>query len=382
MIQIRQVFILIIIAGFFIANFRLACADSLESTTPEQAGLSVTQLNRVEAITRDHIDSGVLPGAVMLVARDGKVAWIRVLGFQDRQRNRPMKSDSLFRIYSMTKPIVSVGIMMLVEEGKLQITDPVSRFIPEFKDTKIGVEKVGSNGESSLDLVHPRRQITIQDLLRHTSGLTYGGLGESLVHRAYREAKIGERGASNDEFARRVAALPLRSSPGTQWEYGVSTDVLGRVIEVISGKTLGEFLEERIFKPLGMKDTAFYLPLEKVSRAAQPSPPKDGRPMTQRFSVEIKAPFESGGGGLISSAHDYLRFAQMLLNGGSYGGVRLLGKQTVELMTSDHVGAIPGRPSGLGFGLGFEVRTNSGFAALPGSVGEYGWAGNAGTLFC
>jgi CubicO group peptidase (beta-lactamase class C family) len=351
------------------------------AATPESVGLSSAQLDRVEAITRTHIEAGILPGAIMLVARDGKVAWSRVLGFQDRSKKLPMTTDSLFRIYSMTKPIVSVAIMMLVEEGKLQISDPVSKYIPEFKETRVGVEKVGANGEATLELSIPRRQITIQDLLRHTSGLTYGSGGKTLVHKSYIDARIGDRSVDNQEFARRVASLPLRFSPGNQWEYGVSTDVLGRVIEVVTGKSLSNVLSEKIFVPLDMNDTSFHLPAAKLSRAAQPATPPDGRQMTPRFDVEVQPAFQSGGGGLISSTQDYLRFTVMLLNGGVYGDKRLLGKQTVDFMTSDHVGAIPGRPPGLGFGLGFEVRTTTGFAGLPGSTGEYGWAGNAGTLF-
>ena len=349
--------------------------------SPEDVGLSSAQLDRLEAATRAHIEAGVMPGAIMLVARDGKIAWQRVLGFRDRAKNDPMRPDSLFRIYSMTKPIVSVAAMMLVEEGRMQISDPVSRFIPEFKDAKVGVEKSGANGQPTLELTQAARPMTVQDLMRHTSGLIYGSRGESLVNQAYRDAKIGDRSVTNEEFARRVAALPLRFSPGTRWEYSVSTDVLGRIVEVVSGMPLSAFLEERIFKPLGMVDTAFYLPPQKSGRAAQPSPPPDGRRMTPRFDVGVKAAFESGGGGLVGSTDDYLRFTLMLLNGGAYNGKRLLGRQTVDFMTSDHVGVAPGRPPGLGFGLGFEVRKSDGMAALPGSTGEYGWAGNAGTLF-
>jgi CubicO group peptidase (beta-lactamase class C family) len=360
-----------------------ARADSILplARTPEEVGLSSAQLDRLEAVTRAHIEAGIVPGAIMLVARDGKIAWQRVLGFRDRAKNDPMRADSLFRLYSMTKPIVSVAAMMLVEEGIMQINNPVSRFIPEFSDVKVGVEKPGADGDPVLDLMQPVRPMTVQDLMRHTSGLTYGGSGNTLIQRAYREARIGDRSLSTEEFARRVAGLPLRFSPGRRWEYGVSTDILGRVVEVVSGMSLGAFLEERIFKPLGMIDTAFYLPPEKMGRAVQPSPPPDGRRMTPRFDVGVKPAFESGGGGLVGSTEDYLRFTLMLLNGGTFNGKRLLGKQTVDFMTADHVGTAPGRPPGLGFGLGFEVRKTDGMAALPGSTGEYGWAGNAGTLF-
>ena len=361
----------------------MARADSILplARTPEEVGLSAAQLDRIEAVTQAHIEAGIVPGAVMVVVRDGKIAWQRVLGFRDRAKKEPMSRDSLFRIYSMTKPIVSVAAMMLVEEGKIQINDPVSRYIPEFKDVRVGVERPGADGNLVLELTQPARAMTIQDLMRHTSGLTYGNRGNTLVHKAYRDAKIGDRSGNTEEFARRVAALPLGFSPGARWDYSVSTDILGRVVEVVSGTSLGNFLEERIFKALGIVDTAFYLPPEKLGRAAQPSPPPDGRRMTPRFDVGVKPTFESGGGGLIGSADDYLRFTAMLLNGGTFNGKRLLSKQTVDFMTADHVGATGGRPPGLGFGLGFEVRKTEGMAALPGSIGEYGWAGNAGTLF-
>ena len=345
---------------------------------PEDVGLSSSQLARIEAATQKHIETGLVPGAVMLVARRGKIAWHKTMGFRDRAARDPMQPDSIFRIYSMTKPIVSVAAMMLVEEGRLQISDPVSRFLPEFGKMKVGVEKTE---DGKLGLVDTAREMTVQDLLRHTSGLVYGTRGKSLVNAAYIESGIGNRGWSNEEFAARVAKLPLRFSPGERWEYGVSTDVLGRVVEVISGKPLGEFLGERILTPLGMADTGFFVPEGKLNRAAQPWQIPEAPAMTPRFDVAQKPKFESGGGGLTSTMDDYLRFAIMLADGGEFAGKRLLGSKTLEFMTSDHVGARPGRPPGLGFGLGFEVRTSVGDAALPGSLGEYGWAGNAGTLF-
>lgn len=348
---------------------------------PEEVGLSSGQLNRLEAATKAHIDSGLLPGAVMLVARHGKIAYLKSLGYRDRASGAPMQTDAIFRIYSMTKPIVSVALMMLVEEGRLQIDDPVSKYIPEMGQMKVGVEKTDANGKPSLELVNPKREMTIQDLLRHTSGLIYGGRGKSLVNAAYKAANIGDRKDSNQEFVAKVAKMPLRFSPGTQWEYGVSTDVLGRVIEVISGKTLGGFLSERVIRPLGMADTAFFVPQEKLARAAQPWQRPGGPPMTPRFNVAEIPRFESGGGGLTSTASDYLCFALMLQRNGEFEGKRFLGKKTVEFMTADHVGNVPGRPPGLGFGLGFEVRKTTGEAYLPGTTGEYGWAGNAGTLF-
>jgi CubicO group peptidase (beta-lactamase class C family) len=347
---------------------------------PEDVGLSSSQLDRIEAVTQKYVESGTVPGAVMLVARRGKIAWYKTMGFRDRAAKEPMRPDSIFRIYSMTKPIVSIAAMMLVEEGRMQISDPVSKYLPEIGNMKVGVESE-KDGKATMDLVDPAREMTVQDLLRHTSGLIYGTRGKSLVNAAYIDAKIGDRSASNEEFVAKLSRLPLRFSPGDRWEYGVSTDVLGRVVEVVSGKTLGEFLNERIFAPLGMTDTGFYVTADKLNRAAQPWQMPEAPPMTPRFDVAQKPRFESGGGGLTSTMEDYLRFAIMVADGGDFAGKRLLGKQTIEFMTADHTRARPGRPPGLGFGLGFEVRTSVGDAALPGSLGEYGWAGNAGTLF-
>jgi CubicO group peptidase (beta-lactamase class C family) len=347
---------------------------------PEDAGLSSSQLARIEAVTQKHIEAGLVPGAVMLVARRGKIAWYKTMGFRDRAAKDPMQADAIFRIYSMTKSIVSVAAMMLVEEGRMQVSDPVSKYLPEMARMKVGVEKT-EGGKATLEMIEPVREMTVQDLMRHTSGLIYGTRGKSLVNASYIDAQIGNRDFSNEEFVAKVSKLPLRFSPGERWEYGVSTDVLGRVIEVVSGKTLGEFLSERILDPLGMSDTGFYVPAGKLSRAAQPWQIPEAPPMTPRFDVAQKPRFESGGGGLTSTMDDYLRFAIMLADGGEFAGKRLLGSKTLEFMTSDHVGARPGRPPGLGFGLGFEVRTSVGDSALPGSLGEYGWAGNAGTLF-
>ena len=347
---------------------------------PEDVGLSSSQLARIEAVTQKHIEAGTVPGAVMLVARRGKIAWYKTMGFRDRGAKDAMKPDSIFRIYSMTKPIVSVAAMMLVEEGRMQISDPVSKYLPEIGKMKVGVES-GEDGKTTMQLVDPSREMTVQDLLRHTSGLIYGTRGKSLVNAAYIDAKIGSRDDSTEEFVAKLSKLPLRFSPGDRWEYGVSTDVLGRVVEVVSGKTLGEFLNERIFTPLGMTDTGFYVPAEKLNRAAQPWQVPEAPPMTPRFDVAQKPRFESGGGGLTSTMDDYLRFAIMVADGGDFAGKHLLGNKTIEFMTADHTLPRPGRPPGLGFGLGFEVRTSVGDSALPGSLGEYGWAGNAGTLF-
>ncbi|MCA0305358.1 MAG: beta-lactamase family protein [Proteobacteria bacterium] len=359
-----------------------ARAEALpRAATPEEVGLSSAQLKRIEEVTRKHVDAGLVPGAVMLVARRGKIAWSATLGKRDVASGDAMKPDSIFRIYSMTKPIVSVAAMQLVEEGKLQVGDPVSRYLPEIGKMKVGTEKTGADGRPVLHLADPERAMTVQDLLRHTSGLTYGSRGSGLINQAYVDAKIGDRSFSNEEFVSRLSTVPLKFSPGARWEYGVSTDVLGRLVEVIDGRRLGEALAARVFKPMGMVDSGFQVPADKLGRAAQPGPRPGGQPGTPRFAVNDGARYESGGGGLTSTMDDYLRFAVALSNGGAAYDQRLLGKQTLAFMTADHTGTRPGRPPGLGFGLGFEVRTMTGEAALPGSVGEYGWAGNAGTLF-
>jgi CubicO group peptidase (beta-lactamase class C family) len=232
-----------------------------------------------------------------------------------------------------------------------------------------------------LELADAPREMTVQDLLRHTSGLTYGTRGDSLVKTRYREAKIGSREDTNAELVTKLGTLPLMYAPGSRFEYGVSTDVLGRLVEVLSGRTLGEVLEQRIFRPLGMRDTAFWVPQAKLARAAQAAQTPGAAPMTPRFDVAVQPKYESGGGGLTGTALDYLRFSTMLLNGGAFGDTRILGKKTVEFMTADHLGTIPVETPGLGFGLGFQVRRSAGIAGIAGSVGEYGWAGNAGTLF-
>lgn len=339
-------------------------------------GFSSERLARLTSITQAHVESGILPGAVMLVARNGKIVYLESVGFRDRAANAPMTEDAIFRLYSMTKPVTSVAVMMLHEDGRLQITDPVSRYLPEFAAMQVGTE----NADGSAGTEAAIRQITIQDLLRHTSGLTYGNRGQTAVHRLYQQAGIGNRDRSNAEFVSPLAKLPLRFQPGTRWEYSVSTDVLGRLVEVISGMTLGEFFEEHIFQPLGMRDTSFFLAADKLDRAAQPWA-KPGVTMTPRFDVAVDAAFQAGGGGLMGTAADYLRFAQMLLNGGEFNGVRLLSPRTVTYMTADHLGGMPGQQPGMGFGLGFQVRKEVGMAGWPGSVGEYGWAGNAGTIF-
>ena len=350
------------------------------AATPEEVGLSSAQLKKLEAVTKQHIDDGLVPGAVMLVARRGKVAWLSVQGKRDASAPDPMKADSIFRIYSMTKPIVSIALMQMVEEGKLQVSDPVAKYLPEIGKMKVGTEVV-VDGKPTLRLSDPTRAMTVQDLLRHTAGLTYGSRGASLINASYADARIGDRSATNEEMVSRLSGLALKFNPGDRWEYSVAVDVQGRLIEVIDGKKLGEALQARVLQPLGMADSGFQVPADKLARAAQPGARPGGLPMTPRFAVNDGAKYESGGGGMTSTMADYLRFTSALANGGALQGKRIIGKKTLEFMTADHTLNRPGRPLGLGFGLGFEVRTRTGDSALPGTVGEYGWAGNAGTLF-
>ena len=352
-----------------------------KAASPEDVGLSSTQLKRLEAATQKNIDDGLMPGAVMLVARRGKVAWMSVQGKRAPDADDAMKFDSIFRIYSMTKPITSLVLMQLVEEGRLQVYDPVAKYLPEIGKMKVGTE-VTVDGRPALRLSDPERAMTVQDLLRHTAGLTYGNRGTSLVHKAYIDAKIGDRTATNEEMVKRLSGVPLLFTPGERWDYSVSVDVQGRLIEVLTGKTLMEAFNERVFQPLGMVDTAFQVPAAKLARAAQPGQKPNGPPMTPRFKVDDGAKYESGGGGLLGTTEDYLRFSLALANGGAFQGKRIIGRKTLEFMTADHVGNRPGRPDGFGFGLGFEVHTKlGGDSALMGSVGEYGWSGAAGTTF-
>jgi len=349
---------------------------------PESLGLSSVRLQRLSDAFRRDIDKGTIPGVTMMVARRGQIGWFEALGRQSPSLPAPMAQDSLFRIFSMTKPIVSVGIMMLLEDGRFLLSDPLAKFIPEFAEQKVGVE---SNGK--LELVPLARPITIQDLLRHTSGITYDHTGNSLVQQLYQQSRLRSRKISNAEHAAMVADLPLQCQPGAEWNYSRSTDILGRIIEVVSGKTLGAFLTENILAPLRMAETGFYTGETNAHRLAEPFPtdPWSGEKV-QLFNMLDRPVMESGGGGLVSTTMDYARFCQMLLNGGTLDGNRLIGRKTLAWMASDHLGPAvkvnsPLLPAGHGFGLGFAVRTQPGLAPFPGSVGQFFWSGMAGTFF-
>lgn len=354
----------------------------LPEARPETLGLSRPRLQAISDAFKREIDKGTVPGVTVLVARRGQIGWFEALGKQSPAGSAPMALDSIFRIFSMTKPIVSVGIMMLVEDGHLLLGDPVAKFIPEFADQKVGVA-----GGGKLELVLPKRPMTVQDLLRHTSGLTYEHQGDGPVHKLYQDSRVRSRKISNAEHAALVASFPLVCHPGDEFNYSRSTDILGRIIEIISGKSLGAYLAERVLAPLQMTETGFSTSEANAGRLAEPfaADPWTGDKVAL-FNMLEQPVMESGGGGLVSTTMDYARFALMLRNGGTLDGVRIIGRKTLELMASDHLGPdvkINGTllAPGHGFGLGFAVRREAGIAPFPGSAGQYFWSGIAGTFF-
>jgi CubicO group peptidase (beta-lactamase class C family) len=353
----------------------------LPTAEPDEIGLSRSGLKRLTAVMEREIAAGLAPGVSMLIARNGKIGFTKALGALAPD-GPAMSLEAIFRIYSMTKPIVSVAAMMLVEEGRMLITDPLSKYIPAFADSKVGVE----TGDR-LDLVPLKRPITIQDLMRHTSGLTYGFTGTSKVQNLVAAANFLSQYRTLAEHVEALAALPLQHQPGEVWEYGLSTDVLGRVIEVIEGASLGEVFQQRLFGPLSMDDTAFSIPPSKVLREAKPMSPQVYTNLGVDPNSMTEPPrFESGGSGLLSTIGDYARFLAMLSSGGALDGQHILGPRTIRFMASDHLGPDVDRssevlPPGHGFGLGFGVRLQYGLATTPGSVGDYFWGGWAGTTF-
>ena len=354
------------------------------------------RLDRITRMFKADTEAKRIPGAVIIIARNGKVVYHEAFGIRDPASAAQMQKDSIFRMYSMTKPVTGVAVMMLLEEGKLRLSDPVSKYLPALKSPKVMVEKIDSQGRKTTSTVPADREITIQDLLRHTSGITYGA-GASAAEQAMAKAGLGLQLGSNEkplsarmtdqQLVEEIGKLPLMFQPGTSWEYGRSIDVLLAVVEVVSGQRADAFMDERIFKPLGMTDTFFNVPKDKLDRVAQPGPDPDTRETAALTDVTQPRTFLGGGEGLLSTATDYMRFALMLANGGEANGVRLLSRKTVELMGSDHLGSAlsqglnfaPG--PGYGFGLTVAVRTQPGMSSYPGSVGEYNWGGAAGTAF-
>jgi CubicO group peptidase (beta-lactamase class C family) len=378
----------------FVAFALGGCATGLQQArSPESVGLSSEHLKALSAAIQSGVDAKEIPGAVVLIARHGEIADFEAIGYRDRETGAPMTRDAIFRIASMTKPITSVAAMTLVEQGKLNLSDPVSRYLPEFKNVKVGVERKDSAGNTELMLVEPKRDMTVLDLMRHTSGVTYGIFGKSEVKTLYNKSHLFDPSQTNAQFVAKLAKLPLQNQPGEVWDYSHSADVLGRIVEVVSGMELGQYFEERIFKPLGMTDTGFWVSdPAKQSRIAQAqADPKTGK--RPPLPAMTKKGWESGAGGLVSTAADYARFCQMLLNGGELNGVRLLSAKTIGEMTRNQLPAgikinnfpvpiIDVRPDvGNGWGLGFMVRTADGKSTIPGSVGDFSWNGIYGTYF-
>ncbi|MFC1636439.1 serine hydrolase domain-containing protein [Planctomycetota bacterium] len=364
--------------------------QGLPKTTPESVGLSQERLGDITRLMQTHVDEKKLAGAVALVARHGKIAYLQSIGKQDIEANIDMDTNTIFRIASMTKPITSVAVMILYDDGLIQFDDPVSKYIPEFSKPT-----VLARGQKKKDVVPAEHEITIKHLLTHTSGLTYQW--DELLGPLYKKAGITHGIVQDDsvlaEKMKKLARIPLLHNPGEAWTYGLSVDVLGRVIEVSSGKTLEEFFEQRIFKPLGMKDTHFFIPREKMTRLAAVYAPKQAAGLKRLGSeLIVEGPFVysadhpykgqrkyfSGGGGLCSTITDYLRFSQMLLNGGELDGRRLLKQTTVQLMTSDHVGHMK---KDEGFGLGVSVARNSQESKGLDCIGSFGWGGFWYTTF-
>ena len=374
----------------FLLAFILAVpAQDLPVAKPAEVGLSAERLDRITEWLRDQSAKNVIPGAVLMIVRNGKIAYFESVGQLDPETKAPMRKDAIFRIYSMSKPITTVAVMMLYEQGKITLDEPIAKYIAAFKEMKVGVETKGEDGKPKLELIAAKKPITIQDLLRHTSGITYGFFGDMMVKKAYDDARVFDYAIDNAEFADRIARLPLAFQPGTTWDYSHSTDILGRLVEIVSGKPLYQFEKENILDPLGMTDTSFYV-ADKSKHARISEPFKDDRKIGVEADFNdprVVEKWESGGGGMVGTVTDYARFVSMLMNGGTLDGKRYLGPKTIAYMTSDHLGAaiVPGPyylpGSGYGFGLGFAVRKETGVAASPGSAGDYNWGGAGGTYF-
>jgi CubicO group peptidase (beta-lactamase class C family) len=382
---------LLLSLGLFVSSLAALAADPLPRAQPETIGLSSERLARIGKVIDADVERGRLPGMVVAIARKGRLAYYESFGYLDKQAGTPMPKDAIFAIASMTKPMVGVGIMQLVEDTSIQMSDPVSRWFPELGKLPVAVLKPDPDGQVRMDTVPAKRAMTIQDLLRHTSGLTYGGRGTTPVHKMFPASSTSAAADfTGKEFIGKLATVNLLYQPGAAWDYGFSQDVLGLIIEAHAGKTLGAYLGERIWKPLGMVDTSFVVPPEKAKRYARalPNDPETGKP--QPFPDRTKAPkFECGGGCAVSTAGDYVRFGQMLLNRGSLGKARIVSAATVDYMTSNHLE--PGiqnnveqadpTKAGFGFGLTMAVRTSTGGPTMVGYPGDFTWSGATGTDF-
>lgn len=361
-------------------------AAVIPKASPEETGLSAKRLERVRAVLQRYIDRGDLAGAVSLVARQGKIAHFAAQGVSDISTKAPLRTDAIFRLASMTKPVTSLAVMMLHEEGHFLLDDPISRFLPEFKNPKVAMANApNERATGGHYLVPAKREITIRHLLSHSAGLASGTAGATIdATKALAAARKPEDVLA--DHIKRLAALPLNFHPGDHWEYGPATDVLGRLVEVVSGQTLDAFFRSRILDPLGMKDTWFYLPEDRLPRLVTAYEKKDGAlsKLTAEGPANRSGRFYSGGGGLAGTAEDYLRFTQMLLNGGQLDGVRLVSRKTLEAMTTNQIGELPlwqDAYRNYGFGLGFRVRKELGQTQTLGSIGEFGWGGAYGTYF-
>lgn len=362
-------------------------ADALETAKPEEVGLSTERLARIGPALNRQIDAHSFPGAVALVARKGRIAYFEAIGRLDPKTGTPMAKDAIFRLYSMTKPFTSVGLMMLVEEGRVRLTDPVGIYLPQLANLQVAAPSTDASGKLTYTLVAAERPVTLYELMRHTSGIVYAGFTKTdYIKERYTKANVGWAGMTPAEQLDTLATVPLARQPGTMWEYGLSTDVVGRVVESVTGAPLGRFLDERIFRPLRMTDTTFHVPGDKVKRIAQPVEidRATGKPITLH-DVTVAPKNDAGGAGAAGTAMDYMRFLQMLANGGQLDGQRLLARTIVRHMTSDHLGDIKAATTtlapGYGFGLGFAVRRADGLNGAPGSAGEYTWGGAGGTAF-
>ena len=371
-----------------------ASSASAEGTfdIPAGAHFNLQKLDRVGDYLRDQIANGKIPGAILLIQQHGKPVYHEFFGVQDVVSKQPMTDQTIFRLFSMTKAITSVAATMLVDEGKLALEDPIAKYIPSFANVKVGVETKNEDGTKTLELVPPNRPPTVLDLMRHTSGITYGFYGDSLVRKAYAAANLYAGDFDLAELAERIAKLPLHDQPGSLWQYGHSTDVLARIMEIVSGKTLLEVEQDKLLGPLGMKDTRFFVTdPEKQKLLAQPMPNDSDFRVGRENRPDVPKKWESASGGMVSTMSDFARFAQMLLDGGKFEGKTLLSPRVFELMTTDHVGPgsgvnrdyfyFPG--DGFGFGLGLAVRTDPGLAKPPppGSLGELKWDGASGCYF-
>ncbi|WP_164938283.1 serine hydrolase domain-containing protein [Bradyrhizobium guangzhouense] len=380
----RRALVAALVILFGVVGAQAGSESRAHSFTPD--GLA-----KVSDYIRNEIATGKIPGAILLLQQHGKPVYYENFGVRDVATEISMSADTIFRLYSMSKPVTAVLAMMLVEEGKLAISDPVSKYIPAFADMKVGVEKKAEDDKVSLELEPLKRAVTIEDLMRHTSGIPYGYYGGDLVNKLYADAGLFDnKTLTNAELVAKITTLPLAEQPGTIWDYGLSIDVLGRIIEVISGKSLFAFAKERLLDPLGMKDTTFYVAdPAKWPRIAEPMPQdRVLSPMAKVRDIRKTLRWESGGGGLVGTIGDYARFAQMLVNRGTLDGRRYLKPETIALMASDHVGPethverdrnfYPGETSG--YGLGFAVRISVP-AGTSWPLGEYRWDGVGGTFF-